>query len=67
MSYDSWKLATPPEYEEGSPDPVDEVMAQAEEIGSTEDVISELEKIAQQYPRLRDKADSAIRSLRGGK
>ena len=43
MSYDSWKLATPPEYECGPEEPSDE--AEAAEIADTIEAYEDLAKL----------------------
>lgn len=61
MNYDEWK-AKFPEGEEG-PDPVDQVLARAEEICAIA-AISSLTRIAQQFPNLAEKAETAKRFFR---
>lgn len=63
MTYDDWK-ATPPADDSG-PDYVDQAM---EEAGADPEALaSELENIARAYPAMREKAEDAIRSLRGAR
>lgn len=61
-SYDYWKTATPPEYEESGPDPIDELLESVEDM-TLEQVGSALSEIEWQYPRLADKVADVRLSL----
>lgn len=61
MSYDQWKTKAPEG--EDSPDPVDRIVAKADEICSIA-AISSLSEIARRHPDLAEKAEAAKKYFR---
>lgn len=61
-TYDDWKLATPPEYEEAGPSPVDELLEAAEGM-TLEEVSAALSELEWQYPALREEISDVRQSL----